>query len=61
MIQDNSQGEAFDTISGVYEYWYLSKVFSIVFGEVFVLILLFAGAIHLAIFLFNKFTVRRDG
>ena len=58
IIQDNSQGEAFDTASGIYEYWYLSKVFAIVFGEIFFLILLIVGAIYLVTFLFNKFEAR---
>ena len=35
LIQNNNQGEAFDTITGAYRYCYLLNNFAIIFGIVF--------------------------
>jgi hypothetical protein len=45
LIQNNNQGEAFDTMTGVYKYSYLLTVFVICFNAIFFPILTFLGAI----------------
>ena len=59
LIYDNSQGEAFDTLTGIYRYDYLLKIFCIIFGVIFFTMFLAISAILLGIFLIEKFNEGR--
>lgn len=57
LIYDNNQGEAFDTVTGLYRHSYLLKIFCITFGAIFFAILAFLSAILLAISILDKFEI----
>lgn len=61
VIRENGQGEAFDTVSGIYEYRYLLKVFSIVFIEILLFILCISGTFRIIVFIFRKFDSHGGG
>jgi hypothetical protein len=45
LILNNNQGEAFDTTTGLFRYWYLSKIFLISFNAIFLPVLALLCAI----------------
>ena len=58
LIQNNNQGEVFDTMTGDYRYWYLSDIFAISFGVIFFVIFSLMVTFLLAISFVRKFKAR---
>lgn len=48
MIENNNQGELFDTITGEYEFGYLLKIFALCFVSVFIVSLVIISMVYLA-------------